>query len=44
VPVPLATEAFDVLTTVIDVVLVLAVVGGGVLLWRQFGKGDDDGE
>ena len=42
---PLATEAFDVLTAVIDVVLVLAVVAGGVLLWRQFGKGgDDDGE
>jgi hypothetical protein len=38
---PLAIEAFDVLTVAIDVVLVLAVAIGGYLLWRQFGKGGD---
>lgn len=37
---PMASAAFDVLTIGIDVLLLAGIVGGGILLFRRFGKGD----
>jgi hypothetical protein len=33
--------ALHVLTLTVDAVLLIAIVGGGILLFRRFGKGDD---
>ena len=36
-----ATAALHVLTLAVDAVLGIAIVGGGILLFRRLGKGDD---
>ena len=36
------STALHVLTLTVDAVLLIAVVGGGIFLFRRFGKGDDE--
>jgi hypothetical protein len=36
-----ATAALHVLTLAVDAVLGIAIIGGGILLFRRLGKGDD---
>jgi hypothetical protein len=37
-----ATAALHVLTLGVDAVLLVAIVGGGILLYRRMGKGGQD--
>jgi hypothetical protein len=36
-----SSAAFHDLTLVVDAVLLIAIVGGGIFLYRRFGRGDD---
>ena len=36
-----AAAALHVLTLTVDAVILIAIVGGGIYLFRRFGKGED---